>query len=57
RICRWCRTTKSYTHYGQPNAVPVSIPCSYTMTDPVGPVVPVAPAVPVAPDGPGNPGQ
>ncbi|KAK2909073.1 hypothetical protein Q8A67_004910 [Cirrhinus molitorella] len=52
RICRRCRTTKSYT--GQPNTVPMSIPCSDNVANPVGPVVPV---VPIAPGGPGDPGQ
>ncbi|XP_073698479.1 uncharacterized protein [Garra rufa] len=45
RICRSCRTTKSDTHTEQPNAVPVSTPCSDTVTHPVAPV------------GPGDPGQ
>ncbi|XP_016323654.1 uncharacterized protein LOC107674241 isoform X1 [Sinocyclocheilus anshuiensis] len=37
RICKKCRSTKSDTNTGQPNTVPVSIPCSNTMSDPVGP--------------------
>uniref|UniRef100_A0A672QN50 Uncharacterized LOC107556792 n=1 Tax=Sinocyclocheilus grahami TaxID=75366 RepID=A0A672QN50_SINGR len=35
RICKKCRTTKSDTNTGQPNTVPVSIPCSNTMSDPL----------------------
>ncbi|RXN20023.1 proline-rich receptor kinase [Labeo rohita] len=38
RICRRCRTTKSYTHTGQP--------CSNTVTDPLDPVTPESPEDP-----------
>uniref|UniRef100_A0A8C2JX50 Wu:fc21g02 n=1 Tax=Cyprinus carpio TaxID=7962 RepID=A0A8C2JX50_CYPCA len=37
RICKSCRSTKSDTNTGQLNTVPVSVPCSSTMSDPVGP--------------------
>ncbi|XP_058639066.1 uncharacterized protein LOC131544692 isoform X2 [Onychostoma macrolepis] len=45
RICKSCRTSKSHTQTEQSNTEPVSIPCSNTVTVPVGPV------------GPGDPGQ
>lgn len=40
RICKSCRNNKSHTDTVESNAlnaVPVSIPCSNTVTDPVGP--------------------
>ncbi|XP_043094882.1 uncharacterized protein wu:fc21g02 [Puntigrus tetrazona] len=51
RICKRCQTSKSYTQAEQLNTVPMSVPCSNTVTDPAGP------AGPVGPLGPGDPGQ
>uniref|UniRef100_A0A8C1MY82 Wu:fc21g02 n=1 Tax=Cyprinus carpio TaxID=7962 RepID=A0A8C1MY82_CYPCA len=45
RICKRCQKSKSYTQTQWSNTEPVSIPCSNTVTVPVGPV------------GPGDPGQ
>ncbi|CAM4482480.1 unnamed protein product [Leuciscus chuanchicus] len=58
RICNRCRTTKSQTVESNIlNTVPVSVPCSNTVTYPVGPIGPGGPGQGNIADYPPHPGQ